>query len=92
MPLKDIIYVSLKWLRFLNDSHPLCNTHQTHISRFLSSAGPCCPGSLAALTWKKALGTDKEDLCLSLSPVIKHTSLRDLFCIMGIIILHLFTS
>lgn len=41
---------------------------------------------------ERALGMDKEDLCLNLGSVIKHTSLRDLFCIIGIIFLHLFIS
>ena len=39
-----------------------------------------------------ALDMDKEDLCLNLGSVIRHTSLRDLFRIIGIINLHLFIS
>lgn len=51
---------------------------------------PCFLGIQKALTCKKELDMDKEDLCLNLGSVIKHTSLRDLFCIIGIINLHLF--
>ena len=41
---------------------------------------------------ERALAMDKEDLCLNLGSVIKHTSLRDLFCTISIIFLHLFIS
>lgn len=92
MPLKEIIYVSLSWLKFLNDSYPCITSVRCAFPGFSLLLGLLSwyPGGLDKE--ERALGMDKEDLCLSLSPVIRRTSLRDLFCIMGIIILHLFIS